>query len=328
MSIQTAERHPLPRGRALLAWLLWLLAVVLVAGLAWLFLRGCGLAWPGGGQPLIALCSAEASTSDDELFELSTRQESLEEQLWQLRRELSDMPVCASGTDCDIASADAVVDIYFLQDLSSSFDDDLGNVRRMIDDLLTRRENGELGPDVAIGLGSFIDKPDSPEAVQIGDYTFRAHASLTDPSDVLRSAADELAVGFGGYAGDESQFEAIVEMLGAGDSVGFRPEATKYVIVVTDARTRLPGDFPAGVPEDGIADGDPLNEDYPSAEQISDLLRENDIIPIFLVAGPGVQQFYQSFVDLHGVGHTGLITSTSDNLTQAILSSLATACSG
>jgi hypothetical protein len=326
--MQTAERHPLPRGRTAVAWLLWLLASVLVAGLAWLFLRGCGLSGPGGGQPLIAFCSAEASVREDELLELSARQESLEEQLWQLRRRISDVPMCVPGMACDIASPDAVVDIYFLQDLSSSFDDDLGNVRRMIDDLLARKENGELGPNVAIGLGSFIDKPDSPESELAGDYTFKAHASLADPPDVLRSAARELAVGYGGYDADEAQFEAIVEMLGAGGSVGFRPEATKYVIVVTDAPARRDGDFPAGVAEDGVADGDPLNEDYPSPEQVSELLRENDVIPVFLGAGSIVQGFYQAFIDTHGIGDVGLITATSENLTEAILLSLANTCSG
>ncbi len=320
---ETSYESPLPRRRVVAATLLWVLFGSLLLAAGWLFLRGCGLVLPGSSQPLFAYCSAETGKLS-ELAALRAEEEALRTQLHSLNRQTSAIPEC--GEDCILSKADVRVDLYFLQDLSSSFRDDLPNFQRMIKDLVRRHESGALGRDVSIGFGSFIDKPLSLRAQVRGDYTFRPMASMQASSSEIVAAAESLQAGYGGVSDAEAQYEAIIELLGNTAAVGFREGAKKIIIIVTDAEALSAGGWPdAPAPEDGFADGDPMNEDYPSFDQVSQALRAHDATPIFLVTD-GVTGFYNDFVRQHGDGIVGRITSDSENLTNAIFSSLATRC--
>ncbi|WP_159460314.1 VWA domain-containing protein [Tistlia consotensis] len=303
--------------------LLWLAFVALFLLLAWILLRGCGLAWPGSDRIFLSFCSAAAEPSE-QLADLRAAGQGLEHRLRDLQDQVRTVPSCSA--DCALVGDSGAIDLYFLQDLSASFRDDLPNVKSMIDDLISRREAGELGRNVAIGLGAFIDKPLPGDSAARNDYVFRSFARLGASADELRKAAAGLQVGYGGTTAGEAQYEAIIEMLGAGAAVGFRPAAKRYVVLVTDAVALVAGDWPdAPAPEDGIADGDPLNEDYPSEGQVSAALRANDVTPIFIVTGP-VEGFYRAFVERHGSGYVETISSSSENLTKSIFSSLVAAC--
>ncbi len=75
--------------------LLWLALLALLAGLAWLLLAGCGLAWPDG-RPVLSYCPRPAEP-DPRLAALDreeTREGELEDRVHALRLALLAAPVC------------------------------------------------------------------------------------------------------------------------------------------------------------------------------------------------------------------------------------------
>jgi hypothetical protein len=49
--------------------------------------------------------------------------------------------------------------IYFLQDLTGSFADDLRNLQGLVAAFIKRIQSGEFGKDIRVGMGSYMDKP-------------------------------------------------------------------------------------------------------------------------------------------------------------------------
>jgi hypothetical protein len=232
------------------------------------------------------------------------------------------------------------IDLYLLQDLTGSFEDDVANASALYQQLVARAGAGDLGPEPQLGVGSFFDKPVAPFGGP-GFYVFRNHLSLTTEVRRLLTAQGQLAVAPGGDE-PEGQLEALIEMAGNAKSIGFRPHARKFVAVVTDAaahssgdwaRRQLPPGFPPGLlgpfagagPEDGDADGDPLNEDYPDVRQVAERLRGIDVTPIFLVSGPALP-YYRNLVSAMGRGVSLPIASDSSNLIDALVAGVKEAC--
>jgi hypothetical protein len=159
----------------------------------------------------------------------------------------------------------------------------------------------------------------------------------------LALAVDGLRVEGGGDS-PEAKYEALIEMAGNSRAIGFRSEARSFVVLVTDAVPHVAGDWPQVPPslthlgrnpalavrfsqkaEDGIADGDPLNEDYPSAQQVIDALSAANLSPIFLVSGNSIR-IYESFVKQFGRGVTLPISSDSSNLLEVLFAGIRRAC--
>jgi len=231
------------------------------------------------------------------------------------------------------------VDVYFLLDLTGSFNDDLKNMSRLMADLVKRIQSGEFGKDVRLGLGSFMDKPQAPFGRR-KMYTFKNHQSLTLDVARLVPAVKSLRVAPGGDV-PEAQFEALVEMVGKAKTIGFRKDVRSFVALVTDAPPHVAGHWrkpPKGRtipkrfarlyspgPEDGKGDSKPLNEDYPSQAQVADALNSLEISPMFLVSGSSIR-IYQRFVSKLGRGVTFPISADSANLLQALFAGLEKAC--
>lgn len=228
------------------------------------------------------------------------------------------------------------VDIYFLQDLTSSFADDIVNLRGLVGTFIQRLQSGAFGKDVRIGVGSFLDKP-HPKFGGPGHYVFKNHLPLTPEISRMDAVVGELRVLKGGDT-PEAQYEALIEMIGNRGAIGFRNGVRSFVVVVTDAAPHVAGDWPpnpglagrlsvqfSGKPEDGVADGNPLDEDYPSAQQVMNALRSADITPIFLVSGRSLP-IYEAFVRSFGRGVAMPISSDSSDLIEVLFSGLQKAC--
>ncbi|MBF0305345.1 MAG: hypothetical protein HQL41_06835 [Alphaproteobacteria bacterium] len=302
----------------------------LLTGIAWgfffvfclaagtLMFQACGLSLPGIGT-IVAACDPPRLQTPPEAH----RTAYLQAQLLELERRLTLAPPCATGT-CEARSSGdrRPTDILLLQDATGSFASKLSSMRPILDALETwiRRQRS----DIRVGLAIFQDKPREPFG-KPEDLVLRIVAPLSADTQELKRAVANLRVpdGSGGATVSEAQFEAIVESLGT--ESGYRSLARRFLVVITDAAPHVAGDWAdAPAPEDGAADGDPLNEDYPSDTQVSELLSRSDVVPIFLVWAGAVGR-YQSFVDLHGTGSVILLDDFSQLVT-ALSQGLRSAC--
>lgn len=206
------------------------------------------------------------------------------------------------------------LDVLFVQDLSGSFGDDIGNVRAAIPSLVSSLRI--VQPDSQFGVVSFVDKPYGVFG-SYPDYVYRLDLAITNDESALFDVYGRLNVLYGGD-GPESQLEALLQvgLRGEGE-IGFRPNTTRIAIIMTDATAHIAGDgLNTGIPlpndGDTILDGTPpgSGEDYPSILQLSVALLETGVIPIFAVTA-GNQAFYQSIVDQLGFG--GVVNLSSDS---------------
>ena len=163
----------------------------------------------------------------------------------------------------------SLVDIDFLVDLSGSFADDLPNFKNevpvLIDDLATQF------PGVKFSLGSFQDYPITPFGdAGSGDVAYERLVDFNDQADpdnnagVVKNAIMNLSTRFGDD-GPQSQLAALyqtvtgageviaaphaVASIPSGQQVHFRQQATKIILLFTDANFHSPGD-PGSPPSD------------------------------------------------------------------------------
>lgn len=235
------------------------------------------------------------------------------------------------------------LDILLSQDLSGSFSDDLSTIRTtgFIDDLI----NGvrEIQPNSTFGVASYVDKPLSPFGAN-SDYEYRTDAPLSLDPEVLRQAYEEMEI-LSGSDGPEAQLTSLLQIaLRAEDSlayheegnidmdatgIGYRPDALRALVLLTDASYHQAGDGISRNPElapnngDKILDGDPAGsgEDYPSIDQVREALEESSIYPIFAVTRYEVST-YEELVDELGYGAVLELESDSSNLVEVLTSSL------
>ncbi len=215
------------------------------------------------------------------------------------------------------------LDIFVLEDLSSSFDDDIDNLQSLVTDLV--EDLREIEPDTNFGVGSFVDKPIFPFGGS-SDYVYRTILPITENEESFQSTIDSLTT-YGGSDNPESQLEALLQTaLRADDEVGFRENSTRIVVLSTDDEYHVAGDgSQAGITTpnngDAIIDGGGIGEDYPSVEQVANALRDSNIIPIFAVTNDFTST-YQSLVAQLGVGTVVDLNSDSSNLINAITGGL------
>ncbi|GEO81728.1 vWA domain-containing protein [Pararhodospirillum oryzae] len=307
------------RGRLLLGALWGLLALLLsVAG--WQSLKACGVRWPGGAVSWCRIPDQGAA-----LASLEQQRQRLLADLAALEHQAEALPECSPG--CFSAADERPLDVFWLQDVSSSFSDDLPNLKAAMQDLAKRRAEGLLPAGFRLGVGSFSDKPLPPHGVAPVDFTFRLDLPLTQDVAKAVHVVETLRVANGGDTPEEAQWEAVIEALGRQEELGFTPGSRRFLVVVTDAPASEAGAWRgAPRPEDGNADSDPLNEDYPSRQQVKDKIVEADITPVFLVANTISQNYYRKMVRFLGRGTVVPISSTSEGLLSALLAGLATVC--
>lgn len=312
-----------PLERVLLV-VIWLAFIAAVAAVALRLLIGCGIGLPSFLQGL-AWCEVPPDPVIEQLALVQEENELLIAQYDSLRQQLASHPSCPPE-DCLWATAEGDVDILLLQDLSSSFKEELPIIGEMVRDYIAQRESGELSDSVLLGLASFVDKPVAPYG-GADDYVLKLHSPIGSEPQQLLEEVDGLTIGSGGDTGEEAQFEAIQRVTEQPRSYGYRPEARRYLVIVTDAPSQLDGTWAAAPkPNDGIPDDDDLDEDYPSLDQVIASLRRTGITPVFVLTDPGLYAYYQPVVD--GVGAGAIITYRrgADGLFETILGGVQDAC--
>ena len=231
-----------------------------------------------------------------------------------------------------VATNQLPLDVFLLQDLSKSFEEDLPVLKRLVPNLLD--DLRKIQPDTKFGVGSFIDKPVRPFGGQNSDYVYQLEQPLTNDKEVVRSTVNNLTISGGGDL-PEAQLEALLQVASRTiqtNPIGFRNNARRVVIVSTDAIYHQAGNGveakprPITKPNNGDTVIDP-DEDYPSIAQVKQALSDANIFPVFTIAedNDGVDNipFYQDFVDNKlGFGKVVELQSDSSNLVQAITDGL------
>ena len=212
----------------------------------------------------------------------------------------------------DVKDVPPIYDIFMMQDLSSSFGDDIVNVKALLPSLI---ESLSATNDVAFGIGSFVDKPYEVFGhADYGDYAYKTDQAISTDFDLVQASMDSLNT-YWGYDAPESQLEALVQSALRGDEIGFRDGAQKYVVLSTDAVFHQAGDFASAVENnyDTVLE----MEDYPEIAMTGELLKAAGITPIFAVT-LSVMPTYQALVDGWGFGSVVELASDSANIIEAI----------
>jgi len=210
------------------------------------------------------------------------------------------------------------LDVFFLQDLTGSFGDDLPNVKAVVpqavDALKAIQENTQ------IGLGSFMDKPIGDRGDATFDYVYQTDLTMTTDASIFSMALSGLALG-SGNDWPEAQLESLFQVAVHSNDIGFRENAVKTVVLMTDADYHRAGDnTELGINnEDGVMDGSPAGtaEDYPSVEALSKALSDSGIVPIFAVTSD-VVSIYTDLVTQLGTGSVVTLSSDSSDLVNVL----------
>ncbi|MEH2081284.1 MAG: hypothetical protein V7K89_15165 [Nostoc sp.] len=223
-----------------------------------------------------------------------------------------------------------VSDIVLVQDLTSSSDDNLVQLKAILPATVNRLTNPTLasifGDDLKFGIGSFKDKP-LPPFGGYADYVYQVEVALTNNVTTIKDKIFDFQA-FGGNDGPESQlFALLFSALNTG-SLGYRVGSFRVVIVATDSIYHVAGDRAAVRPSDSIGNnGDGIAdayEDYPKIEQVKTALEANNIIPIFLTTS-NVAADYETLVTQLGRGAVLTLGSKSENLADTIKEAVARA---
>jgi Ca2+-binding RTX toxin-like protein len=218
------------------------------------------------------------------------------------------------------------LDVFLLQDLSGSFEEDLPIVRNLVPNLT--RELQSITTNTQFGISSFIDKPILPFGRNDGQhYVFRPDLTLTTDTAALQrtvgnySTSSDLNIG---EDSAEAQLEALLQTALRTREIGFRDGARRVVVVATDAPYHVAGDgAEAGItiPNNGntVLDGNPpgTGEDYPSVTQVRNALQAANIVPVFAVTQDVIPD-YEALVSQLGFGEVVELESDSSNLVDAI----------
>jgi hypothetical protein len=293
---------------------------VVLGVLFWTVLGACGIAWPNG-KPILNYCDAQARVA---AADHRARTAELERRLHALRLRLGGLRACGPA-ECEpgTATAGGPADIYFLQDLSGSFKDDLKHVQATVRDMIDAARAGG-GRSQLIGLGGFIDKPLEPFGVS-GTYTFRNFQTLTNSADKIESAFKQMRV-MDGEDPPEAQMEALLEVALRARELGFRPDRPGFVVLTTDAPPHVAGDWSdAPRAEDGVADGDAENEDYPSLAQVRAALETSGLRVVFAVT-TSMRSVYARISEELGTGVVVDLARDSGNLLEATRQGIDDAC--
>lgn len=166
-----------------------------------------------------------------------------------------------------------VLDVCLVVDLSGSYWDDLPNITALAPGIWDDIVAGGVS-DLRFGLGTFVDFPfwewGDPGS---GDYAYRLDQQLTSDKATWLAALGAMTTRYGGD-GPESQYEALYQVatgagndvpaaepddtgdVAAGQSCAFREQATKVVMLTTDAPFHNAGDAGGPFPYPGASAAD------------------------------------------------------------------------
>ncbi|KAJ1101126.1 hypothetical protein NDU88_006198 [Pleurodeles waltl] len=211
------------------------------------------------------------------------------------------------------------VDLYYLVDVSASMHQEIEKLNSIGFDLSQKMI--PFSHNFRFGFGSFVDKPVSPyisihpdrKDNQCGDYwrdCMRPHGfihvlPLTDNVADFKSAVGKQKLS-ANIDAPEGTFDAMLQAAVCQRHIGWRKEAKRFLLVMTDQTSHLALDSKlAGivVPNDGkchLEDNEytrSTNMEHPSLGQLSEKLTENNINAVFAVKGKTFQ-WYKDLLQL------------------------------
>jgi Ca2+-binding RTX toxin-like protein len=220
--------------------------------------------------------------------------------------------VATVSVDIEVGDKPQKYDVFLLQDVSGSFGDDLANVQAQFSTLF---DTLTAGGDARFGLGSFVDKPLLPFGFGgTGDFVYETNVGITGDKAAVQAALDGLEAHWGVDAPD-AQLEALLQVAVREAEVGFRADAEKFVVMTTDSPFHIEGDYPDFGPND--LDAVIGSEDYPTVEDVGNLLKSAGITPVFAVTAD-VADLYQNLVDAWGIGGVTILDADSTNYATTI----------
>ncbi|XP_069841329.1 integrin beta-2 [Dendropsophus ebraccatus] len=230
------------------------------------------------------------------------------------------------------------VDLYYLMDLSYSMFDDLENVKKLGNQLLSAL-NG-ITKSAQIGFGSFVDKtvlpfvsthpeqlkhPCTDKSVPCQPpFSFKHILRLTDDGNnfIKQVGLQQIS---GNLDSPEGGLDAMMQVAVCGDKIGWR-NVTRLLVYATDDGFHIAGDGKLAAiltPNNGACHLEEnmykkSNEfDYPSVGQLAQKLSENNIQVVFAVTSNMVKT-YQDLSNLIPKSVVGKLSSDSSNVVQLI----------
>eukprot|EP01071_Lankesteria_metandrocarpae_P015173 Lankesteria_metandrocarpae@DN93_c0_g1_i1.p1 len=222
------------------------------------------------------------------------------------------------------------LELLFMQDLSSSFRDDMVIFRQVAPVLLS--ELATEFPGARFGFSSFIDKPYYGLGSST-DYCYKLHTGLTTDQSVVLNNINTAALGSGGDF-SESQLDGLWHGLkdtevgwSSGDADTAGNPVLRAFILLTDADYHVNGDAAAyTAPFEAIPDSDCTAYDYPTLDAIAAAINSSKAKPIFLVnstSGNNYDAAYQVIVDRVGHGTVQPLDGNSANIVEAVKNGIA-----
>ena len=256
------------------------------------------------------------------------------------------------------------LDLYMLMDFSLSFGDDLESARDTAGDIVSALE--KITSQFRVGFGKFTDKPTPPytsyNTLDLAYMVFGEKSScrytpgvtftpcgrpipyehvvtLTNSSMDFSSAIQALVIEISSDD-PEGILDAMMQAVVCTDIVGWREEARKVLLVMTDDVAHTAGDGRLAAihtPNDGqchthynpqlnkIVHTGSLDYDYPSLEHMRLVLLEKGIVPVFAASSTGtagLNNYYQQFANVTQ-GFYASLAEDSTNMVEVISEAIA-----
>uniref|UniRef100_A0A3B3QI50 Integrin beta n=1 Tax=Paramormyrops kingsleyae TaxID=1676925 RepID=A0A3B3QI50_9TELE len=232
------------------------------------------------------------------------------------------------------------VDMYYLVDVSASMQDNLNRLKTVGTGLSHRMR--DYSSDFRVGFGSFVDKPVSPyinvhpSKVSNPCFDFKMQCRPTHGFMHMLSMTDNtteftrimLQQGISGNMDTpEGGFDAMLQAAVCQRDIGWRPEAKRLLLVMTDQPSHLALDSKlAGivVPHDGNCHLDSggytrsTSMEYPTIGQLAEKLLENSIHSIFAVEH-GQYKWYEDLAPFLPGAYVGKLQAKASNLKDLVV---------
>ena len=243
------------------------------------------------------------------------------------------------------------LDLYMLMDLSASFRTDLETVKDIAPDIVSAV--GNLTSRFQVGFGTFVDKTTAPfnslTALRLGftvdhqpsacsgmkpcsrPVSYEHVVNLTNSTDLFDQSVQGLIISTSSDD-PEGTLDAMMQAVVCTDVVGWREEARKVLLVMTDDLMHTAGDGRlAGIyrPNDAKCHtqfddtenktlySDSLVYDYPTIEQMRMTLEQFGVVPVFAVSGENMEYFSNVIVP-NLRGFVDSLTADSSNIIDVI----------
>ncbi|CAK1549666.1 unnamed protein product [Leptosia nina] len=187
---------------------------------------------------------------------------------------------------------DYPVDLYFLMDASKSMEPIKEKTSNQSENIYRTMKN--MTKNVLLGMGTFVDKNTLPYANIINNtlaYSYKNRLRLTESFQDFKEIVKNTESGLN-YDTQEGTLDALAQVMVCNNTVGWRKESRKIIIVLTDSSFHAAGDGKYGgimrpfdgrcYSEDGIYTKE-LDLDYPSVSLINKLATEEEMTVIFAV---------------------------------------------